>query len=97
MTRSSTNVATKAYAGAASAASAWSAELRRVAVHEAVRDAVPRGLGEEADEEDPGEARDPVRGEHVERLVHPRPRPQDDHRVARQRGERRRAPSPTPG
>ena len=47
-----------------------------------------RRLGEEADEEDAGEAGDAVGGEHVERLVDPRPRPPDDDGVARQRGER---------
>ena len=50
------------------------AELGGVAVEEAVGDAVPGGLGEEADEEDPEEAGDAVGGEHVERLVDPGPR-----------------------
>ena len=72
----------------ATAASAWSAELAGVAVEEAVGGSVPGDLCEEADEEDAGEAGDPVRGEHVERLVHPGTRPQDDHRVARQGRQR---------
>jgi hypothetical protein len=59
----------------------------RVAVEEAVGDAVPTDLGDQAEEEDAGEAGDPVRGEHVEGLVDPRPRPPGDHRVAGQRPE----------
>ena len=73
------------------------AELGGVAVEEAVGDAVPGDLREEADEEDPDEARDAVGGEHVERLVDARPRAPDDHRVARQRGERAEQPSPSRG
>ena len=61
------------------------AELGGVAVEEAVGDAVPGDLGEEADEEDPDEAGGAVGGEHVERLVDPGARAPDDDRVAGQR------------
>ncbi len=64
------------------------AELGGVAVEQAVGDAVPGDLREEADEEDADEAGDAVGGEHVERLVDPGARAPDDDRVARQRGQR---------
>src|SRR3954451_20659762 len=39
-------------------------QLPDVPVHPSIRDAIPGLLGEEPDEQDPGEARDPVRGQH---------------------------------
>ena len=59
------------------------AELGGIAVEEAAHAVVPRDLGGQADEQDPGEAGDPVGRQDVERLADPGPGTKHDH-AARQ-------------